>query len=398
MGDLLGVELPCAREHAERGGGAGLAGSIAGENWHNPIEPRSFLPAESLALHQPSGMARPGSLSIAWKLGFLFLVICSSYWTQTQQLWREQAFIAAHQSCLWLGQRETGKGSIHTLNLLGSGPGTEAAPAQSCVCTAGLWKGALPQCSHPSIPSPPIYYNQMLTIFFSCSFSLVHSSTMVRTAFNPAFQSFTWFLYNVQVKNVVELWAFWAEFIKKFLKSSKEHCCCIETWEVYFSVWYNIQSTKHIQHTSLEVTAQLLTLFRIWSKCKDLNRNLPFNSQCQENWLRPQRPKSVLGLAQWRRTSGFSSFTGSVGLWQSPWLGAALTPHPWKGRAPQLLCSLPTTVNTSQQTSNSPVLLLLPPTLLPQINLAASSEPCSQALGLNRLLEQNGKYADERKS
>lgn len=218
MGDLLGVELPCAREHAERGGGAGLAGSIAGENWHNPIEPRSFLPAESLALHQPSGMARPGSLSIAWRLGFLFLVICSSYWTQTQRLWREQAFIAAHQSCLWLGQRETGKGSIHTLNLLGSGPGTEAAPAQSCVCTAGLWKGALPQCSHPSIPSPPIYYNQMLTIFFSCSFSLVHSSTMVRTAFNPAFQSFTWFLYNVQVKTVVELWAFWAEFIKKNLK------------------------------------------------------------------------------------------------------------------------------------------------------------------------------------
>lgn len=93
MGDLLEVELPCAREHAERGGGACLARSIAAENWHSPIEPCSLLPAESLALHQPPGMARPGGLSIAGRLGLLFLealVICSSFWSEAQQLWKEQ--------------------------------------------------------------------------------------------------------------------------------------------------------------------------------------------------------------------------------------------------------------------------------------------------------------------
>lgn len=180
MGDLLEVELPCAREHAERGGGACLARSIAGENWHNPIEPRSFLPAESLAPDQPSGMARPGRLRIAGSLGFLFLealVICSSYWIQTQRLWKEQAFIAAHQSCLWLGQRETGKGSIHTPNLLDFGLGTEAAPAQCCVCTAGLWKGTLPQCSHPADlhhPSITIKHSQFFFLWFLIS-SFLHN-------------------------------------------------------------------------------------------------------------------------------------------------------------------------------------------------------------------------------
>lgn len=195
MRDLLEVELPCAREHSERGGGACLARSIAGDNWDNPIEPGSFLPAESLALAQPSGMARPGSLRIAWRLGFLFLealVISAPTEVKLSDFGKSRLLLQHSRAVYGSGKVRQAKGASTPPVCWTLAWGLRLL-LHSLVCAQQGCGRAL--C--PSAPTPAYLHHPSITIKYSqfifCGFSLVHSSTMGTTAFNPGFQTFNWF-------------------------------------------------------------------------------------------------------------------------------------------------------------------------------------------------------------
>lgn len=157
--DLLEVELPCARELTERGGGACLARSIAGENWHNPIEPRSFLPAESLAPDQRRGNGQARKLqdcmeawdSILRGSGHLQLLL------KTNSATLERADFYSSTSELFMARPTWDRQREHPHpQFVGLWP-----EDWGCSCTVlcahnRAVEGYFAQCSHACIPSPPI--------------------------------------------------------------------------------------------------------------------------------------------------------------------------------------------------------------------------------------------------
>lgn len=160
---------------------------------------------------------------------------------------------------------------------------------------------------------------------------------MVITVPDLHFLTFTWFLYNAQGKGGVGLWAFWTEWVYKKNKnqsinqnSNKEHGCCSEMWGAQFN--------------------STMSLFPSHCSAADFD-NMHYWYQGQP-W--PQIPRKC----------------------RSPELAGTHT---------VAFSVLPTIVKTASK----PLTLLhfcLPLNPPPQMNLAARSATCSQALGLTRLL------------
>lgn len=61
---------------------------------------------------------------------------------------------------------------------------------------------------------------------------------MVTAVLNLCFLNFTWFLHNIQVKGVVELWAFYAGFIKKKAAKKIVHVLKSEKYILAYRITY----------------------------------------------------------------------------------------------------------------------------------------------------------------